>query len=494
MSLPLYRLVNSIRPMSISRKQRVIHVVGAGLAGVECALQLADAGLPVCLWEMKSIQRTPAQKEDFFAELVCSNSFGSLQATSATGQLKAEAKMANSFVLKAAEIAKVPAGQALGVDRVVFGQMLTQWVHEHPLITVKSKVIESLLEVPRPAVIATGPLTGEGLAKSLQNVFGSDFLYFFDAIAPVIATDSIDMNIAWKADRYGKGSADYINCPLDKPQYQRLVKEIAESRKIEPKHFESTPYFEGCMPIEEMVRRGPQTLRFGPLKPVGLDDPRTGRWAYATVQLRQDNQEGTAYNMVGFQTRMAYPEQKRIFSLIPGLENAEFVKMGSMHRNLYIHTPTKLTPLLQARHDENLFFAGQITGVEGYFESAMIGLLVARILSARELGYDLVMPPRATAFGSLLAAITDPHKQSRFQPTNINFSLFPPLAETNLPKADRKLEQLRLANEAAEKWLKVARCDESRVWGDGTGVAFDGIEKLRSHSGERTCDIAGQGL
>ncbi len=448
-----------LNQIPFSKSEYRVQVVGAGLAGVECALQLAHAGVPVTLWEMKPHKRTPAQKHDFFAELVCSNSFGSQAEVSAPGQLKREAKLLGSFVLKAAESAQVPAGQALGVDREKFGALLTKWVHEHPLIEVRAEVVTSLAQIPRPAVIATGPLTDEALAISLRERFGQDFLYFFDAIAPVISADSIDFDIAWKADRYGKGTADYVNCPLDKEEYNRLISEIEGARKIETKEFEKTPYFEGCMPIEEMVRRGPQTLRFGPLKPVGLENPRTGRWAYAVVQLRQENQEATAYNMVGFQTKMAYPEQQRIFRLIPGLQEAEFLKLGSIHRNLYIHTPTKLTPFLQCRQDPDLFFAGQVTGVEGYFESSVIGLLIAKFIAQRSQGHEMLVPPRASAVGSLLAAITDSHKVEHFQPTNINFSLFPALEvdETKrkkMPKDEKRKIQLDRAMRAMAEWVE----------------------------------------
>ncbi len=444
----------TVQPLRIGQAEQTrIQVVGAGLAGVECALQLATAGLPVTLWEMKTQRRTPAQKLDFFAELVCSNSFGSQAESSAPGQLKSEAALLGSFVLRAAHQSQVPAGQALGVDRERFGALLTKWVREHPLIEVRDEVVANLEQIPRPAVIATGPLTDESLALSLRERFGQDFLYFFDAIAPVIATDSIDFEIAWKADRYDKGTADYINCPLNKEEYQKLISEIESARKIESKEFEQTPYFEGCMPIEEMVRRGPQTLRFGPLKPVGLDNPRTGRRAYAVVQLRQENQEGTAYNMVGFQTKMAYPEQQRIFKMIPGLQNAEFLKLGSIHRNLYIHTPTKLTPFLQCPQDSELFFAGQITGVEGYFESCAIGLLVAKFLVQKSQGLEFEKPPRESALGSLLNAITDPHKAEHFQPTNINFSLFPPYIESepSRPEAGSK-KRLKTPKDEKRKW------------------------------------------
>ncbi len=417
---------------------KTITVVGAGLAGSECALQLADKGYQVHLIEMRSIQLTPAHKTEKFAELVCSNSFGSMAEVSGPGQLKWEAEKRNSYILDLAKKAAVPAGQALGIDRELFSQYVTDKVKSHPNIVIKNEVVKSLDDIPRPAVIATGPLTDEPLAQSLQKHFGDEFLYFFDAIAPIIDADSINTELAWKADRYGKGTDDYYNCPMNKEQYTAFVTEIQNARKIEPKHFETTDFFEGCMPIETMVDRGPQTLRFGPMKPVGLDDPRTGRYPYAVVQLRQDNKEATAFNMVGFQTRMAYGEQTRIFKMIPGLENAEFLKLGSIHRNMFINSPKRLNKDLSSKNDPWLFFAGQITGVEGYFESACIGLLVADFIDQKLMDKTFSPPPRASAMGSLLEAITDPYKAGQFQPTNINFGLLPPLTENDLTEEQQK--------------------------------------------------------
>ena len=423
-----------------------ISVVGAGLAGSECALQLAAMGYSIDLYEMRPKENTPAHKTSNFAELVCSNSFGSLNETSAPGQLKWEAERLGSFILKAAHMAQVPAGQALGVDREIFSQTISQMVRNSSQITVKNEVIKSVDQLPGPCVIATGPLTHPDLIASMQNHFGEkDFLYFFDAIAPIIDTDSIDMNIAWKADRYGKGSADYINCPLDKEQYFQFIREVELAKKIEPKHFETTDFFEGCMPIETMVERGPHTLRFGPMKPVGLPNPRTGRDAFAVVQLRQDNKEGTAYNMVGFQTRMSYGEQVRIFKTIPGLENAEFLKLGSIHRNLYLNSPRLLRKNLSSKKNPLLFFAGQITGVEGYFESTSIGIMVAQFVDDTVMGRESNFPPRRTAMGSLLEAITDETRAKHFQPTNINMSLFP------VPQSHELIESPALAKNKAVK-------------------------------------------
>lgn len=461
-------------PVFVEKK---VTVVGAGLAGTECALQLATMGFQVSLFEMRSKTMTPAHKTNQFAELVCSNSFGSESEGSAPHQLKWEAECLGSFILKAAQIAKVPAGQALSVDRELFAQTLTQWVHNHPNITVINEVVQSLSDLPRPCVIATGPLTNEDLAKDLQQHFGDEFLYFFDAIAPIIDTDSIDMDICWKQDRYDKGTPDYINCPMNKDDYNKFIEEVKNAKKIEPKHFETTSFFEGCMPIEVMVDRGPQTLRFGPMKPVGLKHPKAEREPWAVVQLRQDNKEGTAFNMVGFQTRMSYGEQVRVFRTIPGLQNAEFLKLGSIHRNLFINSPKRLNRDLSSQKDSSLFFAGQITGVEGYFESTCIGLLVAHFVHQKWQGESTSYPPRPTAFGSLLEAITDPTRAKHFQPTNMNFGLFPPLPETpeqegeQLPfkkkKAfDKKLKkdlQIKQAQNALKAWLQSLSSHASSV-------------------------------
>ncbi|WP_413289020.1 methylenetetrahydrofolate--tRNA-(uracil(54)-C(5))-methyltransferase (FADH(2)-oxidizing) TrmFO [Bdellovibrio sp. HCB337] len=445
------------------KSTKKISVVGAGLAGSECALQLAEMGYQVVLFEMRDKTMTPAHKTSKFAELVCSNSFGSLGEISAPGQLKWEAQKLGSKILEAAFHAQVPAGQALGMDREVFSAKVTEMIRNHPNIEVRNEVINNLEEVPRPAVIATGPLTHDSLAESMQRHFGNEFMYFFDAIAPIIETESINTDIAWKADRYDKGTGDYYNCPLNKEEYERFIAEVKAARKIEPKNFETTDFFEGCMPIETMIDRGDQTLRFGPMKPVGLDNPKTGRYAYAVVQLRQDNKEGTAYNMVGFQTRMAYNEQVRVFRMIPGLENAEFLKLGSIHRNLYINSPKSLSCDLSSKRDPWLFFAGQITGVEGYFESTCVGLMVAKFLDQKLQDMVFTPPPRSSAMGSLLEAITDPTRAEHFQPTNINFALLPPLGEADIAalqekklhrdKKARKEVQIQKAREALQNWI-----------------------------------------
>lgn len=440
--------------MPLKTLSKKISVVGAGLAGSECALQLANRGFEVVLYEMRGVKPTPAHKTDHFAELVCSNSFGSLSEVSATGQLKWEAEQLGSYILKSAKETAVPAGQALGIDREVFAKKITEMIEAHPKITIKREVVSSLDQIERPAVIATGPLTDEALAHDLQKHFGDEFLYFFDAIAPIIDADSINTEVAWKADRYDKGTPDYYNCPLDKEQYFNFIEEIKNARKIEPKHFETTDFFEGCMPIEVMVDRGPQTLRFGPMKPVGLTNPKTGRYPFAAVQLRQDNKEATAYNIVGFQTRMAYGEQVRVFKMIPGLENAEFLKLGSIHRNMFINSPKRLNKDLSSKNDPWLFFAGQITGVEGYFESTCIGLLVARFIEQKLQDKTLSLPPRETAMGSLLEAITDPFREKNFQPTNINFSLIPPWPEPLNDKKEKKIKQIQRAQDALRAWIQ----------------------------------------
>lgn len=481
----------------MNRTPHEIHVVGAGLAGSECALQLAELlgprGIKIILHEMRGTETTtPAHKTSDCAELVCSNSFGSLASHSAAGLLKWEAEHLGSHILMTALKARVPAGQALGMDREVFARLMTEKVLAHPDIEVRRERIDSLDAVPRPTVIATGPLTHDSLARSMQTHFGkitgsdSEFLYFFDAIAPIIAADSINTNIAWKADRWDKGTKDYWNCPMSKGQYFDFIDAIRDAKKIESKEFEKvgeggvpfeeTPYFESCMPIEAILERGPMTLRFGPMSGKGLIDPATGKAPYAAVQLRQDNREATAFNMVGFQTKMAYGDQKKVFRMIPGLEDAEFLKLGSIHRNLYINTPRLLNRDLSSKADPWLFFAGQITGVEGYFESTCMGLLVARMLAAKIDGqYALdasdietavtadgenLMPPRQTAFGSLHAAITDETKISFFQPTNINFSHLPEppnyvgfAHHARIDKSAKKNEQISIAKNAFSKWL-----------------------------------------
>lgn len=458
----LSQLPDSANQASTSLK---ISVVGAGLAGSECAYQLAQLGFKVQLFEMRVENKpesfSPAHKTSDFAELVCSNSFGSFSHVSAPGQLKWEMAQLGSLILESALQSRVPAGQALSMDRKVFSEYITQKVKTHPNIEISNHEVKSLNEIPRPCVVATGPLTSAELSSSLKEHFGNDFLYFYDAIAPIVAADSINTEIAWKADRWDKGTKDYFNCPFSKDEYFAFIDAIENSRKIESKEFEKdVPYFEGCMPIEAMVERGRLTPRFGPMKAVGLRNPKTDRTPFAVVQLRQDNREATAFNIVGFQTKMSYGDQARVFRMIPGLEQAEFLKLGSIHRNLFINTPKCLNLDLSSKKDPDLFFAGQITGVEGYFESTSVGLLVAHILNLKyqknidctQSEWSHYMPPRASALGSLLNAITDETKVDHFQPTNINFALLPSIEE-KMPKPDRKLKQISIAQQSMESFI-----------------------------------------
>lgn len=446
--------------MNLNPPNSSISVVGAGLAGSECAYQLAKMGYEVVLYEMRGGGRsTPAHKTEQFAELVCSNSLGSTTDYSAPGQLKWEAEQMGSLILQAGQKAKVPAGMALGVDRDVFAGEITKKLSDHPKIQIKREVISSLDQVPRPAVIATGPLTESALAQDMKVHFDGEFLYFYDAIAPIIDFDSINHDVVFRADRFDKGDKDYLNCPLEKDEYFKLIEEIKAAKKVEFKEFEKVPYFSGCMPIEAMVERGDQTPRFGPMSPKGIRHPETEAKYYAIVQLRQDNKEGTAYNMVGFQTKMAYGEQKRIFRMIPGLEDAEFLKLGSIHKNMYIQSPKKLTPILSSPKDPWLFFAGQITGVEGYFDSTCIGLMVAHFIDDQMNQRDVIRPPRASAFGSLLNGITEDNDY--FQPTNINFGLFPkPENFAVKGKESKKIKrelQLENAKKAFVTWESLKR-------------------------------------
>lgn len=439
----------------MNQNKRTVSIVGGGLAGSECALQLANMGYKVDLYEMRGTKSTPAHKTTKMGELVCSNSFGSIDQSNAPGQLKWECQQLNCQLLDFAFASQVPAGGALGVDRESFSQQVTEALNAHANIQIHRTVIHSLDQISRPTVIATGPLTDMDLANSMSQHFGDDFLYFFDAIAPIIDTDSINFDIVYRASRWGKGTADYLNCPLSKEEYFAFIEAVKEARKVEAKNFErDTPYFDACLPIEELVRRGDMTPAFGPMRAVGLDNPKTGRRPFAVVQLRQDNKEATAYNIVGFQTKMAYPEQKRVFRMIPGLENAEFLKLGSIHRNLYINSTKCLQANLSSKKDDLLFFAGQITGVEGYFESIATGFLVSQFLHQNLNALTTELPPRATALGSILHAITMEEKDN-FQPTNINFGLFPKLETAKKIKKDiKKRTQIINARKAFLNWQR----------------------------------------
>src|SRR3982750_2380869 len=399
-----------------------IHIIGGGLAGSGAAWELAEAGFRVRLSEMRGgDDSTPAHETDRLAEMVCSNSFRSDDAEhNAVGLLHQEMRGLNSLIMRAADRHRVPAGSALAVDREAFAAEVTRAVTQHPNITVVRERIDALPD--HPTIIATGPLTGPGLAEAIAAETGEGALAFFGAIAPIIHRDSVDMDQAWMAARWDKGGKDYVNCPLDRPQYEAFVAALVEGEKMPFKEWEKdTPYFEGGMPIEVMAERGPETLRHGPMKPVGLDDPRTGRWPYAVVQLRQDNALGTLWNMVGFQTKLKHGEQVRIFRSIPGLENAEFARLGGIHRNSFINAPRLLDHELRLKSRPNIRFAGQITGCEGYVESAAAGLLAARFAAAEIRGETLVRPPPETALGALLGHITGGADAETFQPMNVNF-------------------------------------------------------------------------
>ncbi len=406
------------------RSPSIVTVIGGGLAGSEAAWQLARCGVGVRLYEMRPVRPTPAHHTGLLGELVCSNSFRSAALDSAVGLLKEEMRCLGSVVMAVADRTTVPAGSALAVDRDEFAAQLTATLEACPEITVRR---EELDEIPDgPVIVATGPLTSPALSRRLQQLLGERQLYFYDAIAPIVTSDSVDRRIVFPASRYGKGGDDYWNCPLSHDEYYRFVEAVRGAEVVPTKDFERCVYFEGCMPIEEMARRGPDTLAFGPMRPVGLVDPRTGQQPFAAVQLRQDNHEGTLYNMVGFQTKMTYPEQRRVFRMVPGLEHAEFVRLGSLHRNTFINSPRLLQPTLQLIGRRQTFFAGQLIGVEGYVESAAAGLLAA-INAARVLrGVDAIVPPATTALGSLLRYVSDRNRRD-FQPMNANYGLFPAL-------------------------------------------------------------------
>lgn len=418
-----------------------IHIIGGGLAGSEAAWQIACAGIPVILHEMRPTIKTDAHKTSDLAELVCSNSFRSDDAsTNAVGLLHAEMRMAKSLIMQAADANQVPAGSALAVDRDGFSAAITKTIQEHPLITIeRTQIIDIPPNEWGNVIIATGPLTSPALANAIKTTTGADSLSFFDAIAPIIHTDSINMDVCWFQSRYDKvgpggTGKDYINCPLDKQQYESFIQALIDGEKTEFKEFENTPYFDGCLPVEVMAERGVETLRHGPMKPMGLTNAhQPDIKAYAVVQLRQDNKLGTLYNMVGFQTKLKYGEQTKILRMIPGLENAEFARLGGLHRNTYLNSPLLLDHTLRLKALPRLRFAGQITGCEGYVESSAIGLLAGHFAVADYLGQEYSMPPLTTAFGALLNHITGGHiiaeeeNKTSFQPMNINFGLFPPV-------------------------------------------------------------------
>ncbi len=443
---------------------REVTIVGGGLAGCEAAWQLARRGVSVRLFEMRPERGTEAHKTDRLGELVCSNSFRSAVFTAAVGLLKEEMRRLDSLVMRVADATTVPAGSALAVDRDRFAAGMTEAIANEPLVTLERREIREMPE--GLGLIATGPLTSPALSHALQEFFGERYLYFYDAIAPIVTAESIDRSVAFSASRYDNGGDDYINCPMSKDEYERFIDEVLAAEVVPTRDFERSVYFEGCMPIEEMARRGRDTLAFGPMKPVGLTDPRTGARPHAVVQLRQDNSEGTLYNIVGFQTKMTYPEQRRVLRMIPGLENAEFVRLGSLHRNTFINSPKLLRPTLQLVGRDDTYLAGQLIGVEGYVESAAAGLLAGVNIARRIDGCEGLVPPPTTALGALVAYVTD-RSRKEFQPMNANYGLFPALPgrrrgrEKRLALAERALGDLEAW--IASHGLRLAEAPELRA-------------------------------
>lgn len=424
-------------------------IIGAGLAGCEAAWQIAERGLKVRLCEMKPHRFSPAHSSPDLAELVCSNSLRGTDLGNAVGLLKEELRRCGSLVLQAADATCVPAGGALAVDRGQFSAYITDKITNHPLIDL---VREEMAELPDNGlvIVASGPLTSDNLAAYLSSLIG-DRLYFYDAIAPIVTAESLDLSKIYAASRYGKGDPDdYLNCPMDQEQYTAFIAAVKAAEKVAPHEFEKVVHFDGCMPIEEMAERGYETLRFGPMKPVGLPDPATGRDPWAVVQLRAENREKTLYNLVGFQTKMTWPEQRRVLRMIPGLEQAEFVRLGVMHRNTFINSPQLLLPTQQLKEDPRIIFAGQITGVEGYVESAASGFLAGLAAVALLQEKEPLLPPRETALGALMHHITNAEPK-HFQPMNVNYGLFPAL-EGRVKKKERKLLLAERALAALDKW------------------------------------------
>lgn len=413
---------------------KYVNVIGAGLAGSEAAWQVAKRGINVRLYEMRPVKQTPAHHTDKFAELVCSNSLRANSLTNAVGVIKEEMRHMDSVIIESADRASVPAGGALAVDRHEFAGLVTDKVRNHPLVEV---INEEVTEIPEGiTIIATGPLTSPALAEKIRELTGEEYLYFYDAAAPIIEKDSIDMDKVYLKSRYDKGEAAYLNCPMTEEEFKRFHTALVEAEVVPLKEFEKEIYFEGCMPVEVMAARGEKTLTFGPMKPVGLEDPRTGERPYAVVQLRQDDAAGTLYNIVGFQTHLKWGPQKEVLRLIPGLENVEIVRYGVMHRNTFINSPRVLKPTYQLKADPNIFFAGQMTGVEGYVESAGSGLLAGVNAAKLALGEEQIVFPEETALGSMARYITEADSKN-FQPMNINFGLFPDLGERVKSKQER---------------------------------------------------------
>ena len=426
------------------------------MAGSEAAWQAAERGIHVVLYEMRSVSRTAAHKTDNCAELVCSNSLGNNLPHSAPFILKEELRSFNSVVISSGDRNFVPAGSALAVDRELFSKEITKKISNHPLITLKR---QEIVEIPDsgPVIIATGPLTSPKLSKEISQLIGQEYLYFYDALSPIVDANTIDYDTAYFASRYGKGGADYLNCPMDEKQYYDFIRELNNAEKVPMASFEKPVYFEGCMPIEVLAERGPKTLAFGPLKPVGLINPHTGKTAFAVVQLRKENKESSAYNLVGFQTKLTYPEQKRLVRMIPGLEKAEFFRFGAIHRNTFINSPGLLSNELELKSRPGTYFAGQIIGVEGYLESASMGLLASLSAVAKILGKDYIPPPRDTALGALINYLTT-SSVNNFQPMNINFGLFR-IGEIKIRDKKERNQKIALnALEKIQKWEQELKC------------------------------------
>jgi methylenetetrahydrofolate--tRNA-(uracil-5-)-methyltransferase len=443
--------MQSIKQFDSPHNQRAIRVIGAGLAGPEAAWQCARRGLGVTLCEMRPQRSTPAHETDLFAELVCSNSLKSDSENTAPWLLKQEMRRAGSLLMQIAGSCSVPAGHALAVDRAEFSRLATETIEADPLIRVERGEVASL-DFDGITVLATGPLTSDALAAEIQRLGGTDRLFFFDSISPIVEADSIDYSKVYRAARYGKGSADYINCPMTREEYDAFIAALAKAESADGHEWDRVPYFEGCLPIEEIARRGPDTLRFGPMKPVGLRDPNTGKLPYAVVQLRQENLRADSYNLVGFQNHLKFGDQGRILRMIPGLENARFLRYGQIHRNTYINAPTLLTPTLQMKQHPDILFAGQLCGVEGYVESIATGLLAGMYASEIALGAEPIAAPRASAHGSLVHYICNADAKN-FQPANITFDLLEQLDdESKLKVRDKKLRHKMVCDRALVAW------------------------------------------
>jgi len=433
-------------------KTSSVIIIGGGLAGCEAAWQLLRRGHTVHLYEMKPQKFSPAHKMEHLAELVCSNSLKSNSLDNAPGLLKEEMRRLNSIIIKTADRTAVAAGSALAVDRTQFAKEVEAQLQLQRNFTL-SRVEVTKIPQDSPTIIATGPLTSDTLAQEITRMLDSYYLYFYDAIAPIVEADSINMDNVFRASRYEKGTPDYLNCPLSKEEYEYFRQELLEGEKVAAKPFEEVRHFESCLPIEVLASRGEKSLAFGPMKPVGLINPKTGSIPYAVVQLRRENMAGTLFNLVGFQTKLTWPEQRRIFRLIPGLENAQFARYGSIHRNTFIHSPSLLLPSLQLKKNENVFFAGQITGVEGYTESAAMGLLAGLNAAFIIEGKKLQPPPAQTAIGALLHYIVSAESADRFQPMNINFGLLDTLPEKKTKKKERNIRHVSQALQALNDWI-----------------------------------------